>query len=77
MLCLTAVPSEVDSETGLLSEDIDKAQIYREETVDFVRSCLGLDLSKLKPDPHPNAIIESFRSIGNELRNGYSTRKLP
>ena len=66
--------SEIDSEYGDFSGDIVQAQRFRSDTLDFVRTCLGVECQS-EPKTHPNLIIESFRGIGQEIRNGYSPRE--
>jgi hypothetical protein len=61
---------ELDEPSGSFADDFEAAQRYRAETARFVRYCLGVhDEGKHEgvngQSPAPvNAIVESFRSIG-------------
>ncbi len=48
-------------------EDLELAQNYRDGTLKFVRSCLGLDGS-VEALPTGNAVIDSFDIIGEALQ---------
>ncbi|KAI1337117.1 isoprenoid synthase domain-containing protein [Xylariaceae sp. FL0016] len=61
---------EIDEPTGSYSEDFDGAQTYREHTLRFVGSSLGL--RAVEADFHPlNPIVQSFDVIGSALRSAY------
>ncbi|MCJ1436765.1 hypothetical protein MMC27_006147 [Xylographa pallens] len=63
---------EIDLSTGSLWDDVDGAQNYRTETLDYVRLCLGLsydrDWRSVKPS---SPIIRGFEVIGKALRSAY------
>lgn len=65
---------EIDEPTGQYSEDFDGAQTYRERTLRFVGTCLGL--LSVEPDLRPqNQIVQSFDVIGSALRVFYDVNQ--
>ena len=62
---------EIDEPTGSCTDDFEAAQQYRIETIGFVEQCLGLRTSDVPVVPK-NAIIESFRVIGEHLCSAYT-----
>ena len=59
--------AEIDSDVGSLSYNLGKAQKYRSDTMNFVKSCLGLgalENTAISVDP----IINSFKAVGDALR---------
>ncbi|KAJ5612617.1 terpenoid synthase [Penicillium lagena] len=62
---------ELDSDVGSLAGDFELGQEYRAETLDFVRSRLGLDESKTLWQSS-NEVINSFDVIGDALRESCS-----
>lgn len=65
---------ELDSDVGELAGDFELGQEYRAETLDFVKSRLGLDGSKALWQSK-NEIINSFDYIGDALRESCSLGK--
>ena len=67
---------EIDLEGGSLHSDIEGAQDYRAETLDYVRFCLGLvsdqDWALSKPS---SCIVRSFEEIGEAIRLVYNSGK--
>lgn len=70
---------ELDEPSGAFADDFEAAQRYRAETAGFVRYCLKVDneganngTSRQCPTP-VNAIVESFRSIGEGFCRYYDT----
>ena len=66
--------AEIDSDAGRLSDDLEKAQKFRSDTMNFVQICLGLGAlgdTATSVDP----IIHSFRTIGDALREGCTLGK--
>lgn len=65
---------EIDEPTGEFSDDFDGAQMYRQNTLKFVKSCLGL--VPADPSVRPlNRIIQSFDVIGFALRKFYDVEQ--
>ncbi|KAH7324237.1 isoprenoid synthase domain-containing protein [Stachybotrys elegans] len=69
---------EIDEPSGAYSESLSGAQTYRDQTLRFVNSCLGLtDTAQgehdLKPQSH---IVQSFDVIGYALRSFYNESQL-
>ncbi|KAF1913064.1 isoprenoid synthase domain-containing protein [Ampelomyces quisqualis] len=64
---------EIDEPMGCYSEDLDAAEEYRSQTIDFVLECLGLhDRPSAQRFPAQNKIIASFREIGEPLAKDYT-----
>ncbi|KAL9057345.1 MAG: hypothetical protein Q9162_002419 [Coniocarpon cinnabarinum] len=64
---------EVDAEDGSLARDLQKSLKYRNETLLFVRSSLGLAHVNDPPAVSSNVLIYSFDTIGSVLRVNCST----
>jgi hypothetical protein len=62
---------EIDEPTGSYSEDLESANGYREQTIDFVLHCLGFGPTSGLVEP-TNRIVGSFRDIGEPLANAYT-----
>ena len=62
---------EIDEPTGSYSEDLEGAERYRTQTIDFVLHCLGFGDSAA-PAEATNRIVASFREIGEPLANAYT-----
>ena len=62
---------EIDEPTGSCAQDFEGAQRLREETLQFVAWCLGLEKKERGIEPS-NRIIESFRPIGQALSESYN-----
>lgn len=65
--------AEIDMDNGLLWDNLELSNQYREETRDFVAACLGLK-SDLILDPvnSVNATVRGFEKLGTEIREAYS-----
>ncbi|KAF2008972.1 terpenoid synthase [Aaosphaeria arxii CBS 175.79] len=63
---------EIDHSDGAMWDDHHAAQLYREETLAYIRFSLGL--SNLDPEPS-NEIILTFDTIGSAVRKAYSPEK--
>lgn len=68
---------EIDEPTGSYADDLDGAERYRSQTIDFVLESLGLEdqASNLKTHPAQNKIIASFKEIGQPLAKAYTVGK--
>jgi hypothetical protein len=62
---------EIDEPTGSYSEDLESANGYRAQTIDFVLSCLGFSPASRSVEP-TNRIVGSFRDIGEPMANTYT-----
>lgn len=63
---------EIDEVTGLYTNDFLAAQKYRDDTLRYVRQCLGLATEEDESKPATrNKIIRSFALIGHALRAEY------
>jgi hypothetical protein len=61
---------EIDEPTGSYTDDLEGAERYRTQTIDFVLDCIGCGDSAV-PEP-TNRIIGSFRDIGEPLASAYT-----
>jgi hypothetical protein len=62
---------EIDEPTGSYSEDLESADGYRAQTIDFVLNCLGFGSASGLVEP-TNRIVGSFRDFGEPLANAYT-----
>jgi hypothetical protein len=62
---------EIDEPSGSYSEDLEGAEQYRTQTIDFVLDCLGYGVSSVPVEP-TNRIIGSFCDIGQPLAIAYT-----
>lgn len=65
---------EIDEPGGSCTDDFAAAQAYRKNTIEWVAHCLGLWKGDGTPVPQ-NRIIESFREVGEALRDVYTMGK--
>lgn len=63
---------EIDVSDGIMWNEFGAAQIYREQTIAYIRYSLGIDAQCPNVQNH---IILSFESIGSALREHYSLEK--
>ncbi|KAL1640030.1 hypothetical protein SLS58_007297 [Diplodia intermedia] len=61
---------EIDSSLGSMGDDLESAQTYRFETIQFVKETLGL--APRSPTPPANKIIRNFEVVGDALRAAYT-----
>jgi hypothetical protein len=62
---------EIDLNDGSLWDEFDAAQIYRNQTLAYVRYCLGIDSEEACPEV-TNHIILNFAPIGAAIKKTYS-----
>lgn len=62
---------EIDEPTGAMTDDFKAAEQYREETEQFVKTCLQLAQPSEKSQAR-NPIVSSFQEIGDALCVAYS-----
>ncbi|ROV92483.1 hypothetical protein VSDG_06727 [Cytospora chrysosperma] len=63
---------EVDEPTGAYADDQKGAQLYRDQTLQFVGACLGLSNPGVCPQ---SRIVQSFDVIGSALSASYNTNQ--
>ena len=64
---------ELDMDDGSLWDDFGRSQIYRAETLDYVRLCLELPTREYKVGAEPTSIIiRNFDTIGTAIRDVYT-----
>lgn len=61
---------EIDSSLGSMGDDLESAQTYRFETIQFIKESLGL--APRSPTPPANKIIRNFEVVGQALREAYT-----
>ncbi|KAL9095768.1 MAG: hypothetical protein Q9165_002200 [Trypethelium subeluteriae] len=62
---------EIDAEVGPLASDIQKAQLFRAETIAYVKNCLAM--SEKIPGVCPSSnIIQSFEAVSEEVCKVYN-----
>ncbi|KAH7389368.1 isoprenoid synthase domain-containing protein [Phaeosphaeria sp. MPI-PUGE-AT-0046c] len=68
---------EIDEPTGSYADDLDGAERYRSQTIDFVLKSLGLQdqVSSTSFYRAQNKIIASFKDIGEPLARAYSVEQ--
>ena len=66
---------EIDEATGSLNMDFEAAQVFRQETIDFIEYTLDLGTQEVPPIP-PNAIINSFRPVSDALCVAYTVGEI-
>lgn len=64
---------EIDAEVGTLSGDFQAAQKYRDETIRYIKWCLGLSTEKVEVPE--NKIIAFFKIIGDAVCDSFSVGK--
>ncbi|KAB2575861.1 (E)-2-epi-beta-caryophyllene synthase [Lasiodiplodia theobromae] len=64
---------EIDSSLGSMGDDLESAQTYRFETIQFVKETLGL--APRSATPPSNKIIRNFEVVGDALREAYTVEQ--
>ncbi|GME45697.1 Terpenoid synthase [Neofusicoccum parvum] len=64
---------EIDSSLGSMGDDLESAQTYRYETIQFVKETLGL--APPSETPPSNKIIRNFEIVGKALREAYTVEQ--
>ena len=60
-------------DNGVLWNDFELSQIYRAETLDYCRFCLGLSNGQCWSGQEPSStIIRNFNEIGKAIRDVYN-----
>ena len=70
---VTNIFIEIDAEVGALSGDFQAAQDYRNETIRYIKWCLGLSTEQVAVPE--NKIIAFFKIIGDAVRDSFSAGK--
>lgn len=64
---------EIDEPCGIYTDDLEGAERYRSQTIDFAAQCLGLqDLAPSTQTRAQNKIIASFKDVGEPLVKAYT-----
>ena len=71
MIWLFVWDDEIDTAVGDLSSNLAAAQVFRHETIHFIKQSLGFGQDATPPQA-PNPIISSFEAIASPLRKAYT-----